>query len=143
MSQEFIKIIDIKTTDVVYKINTSYNAAEDKNDGYKLMMSPQLLQAEDESHKGLIIINTQIFNDHYEDENAPFYLKMTTIGEFDSTATGKPFIQFGAQALNVTLPYVRSFISTLTSISGGETVTLPLISIEELLNSMKNNTNHL
>ncbi|MEE1132420.1 MAG: hypothetical protein UHX00_12440 [Caryophanon sp.] len=139
MLQEFMKIIEIKTTDVIYKINNNYDASKDMTDGYKLTISPQLLQREDDKTKGLIIINTQIFDENYEEENVPFYLKITTIGEFDSENTGKPFVEFGAQALNITLPYVRSFITTLTSASGGESVTLPLISIEELLQSMSKN----
>ncbi|WP_416141125.1 hypothetical protein ACM1TL_14405 [Lysinibacillus capsici] len=137
MNKEFLNIVSIETTEVEFKVNKNYQNTDDDSIGYRISMNPQMLQRDEDIYEGLIIMKAQIFDENYLENNEPFFLKLEVLAHFNSKATGKPFVDFAVQALNVTIPYVRSFITTLTAASGYETVTLPILSIEEILEQMK------
>lgn len=137
MDQKFLDIVSIDLSDVVFHVNKNYDE-EQKFKDYELQISPRFLQKEGDQYDGLIMLKVQMFDEDYEEKNNPFYLELEVLGHFNSKKTGEPFPKYVVQALNATIPYVRSFISTITALSDCETVTMPIVSIERILSDLKN-----
>ena len=72
-----------------------------------------------------------------EDENNSLNIKIETIGlfEFDSDIENYKNVFFSQNAPAILFPYVRAYISTLTSLAGIPPVILPTLNL-----SNRNNT---
>lgn len=72
-------------------------------------------------------ITCSLFDENFEDGNAPFYMKTTLVGYFECENVN--IQDFELNAMAILLPYVRAFITSFTSQSGIPAVILPPINV--------------
>lgn len=136
MGQKLLDIISIDLNDFIFHVNNDYKKevkeGEEYTD-YNLEIIPKVLQKDDNPFEGLIILKVQMFDKDFKENNDPFYLEVQVLGRFSSRNANVHFHKLALQALNLTLPYVRSYISTITALSTFETVIIPAINVEQLL----------
>lgn len=80
------------------------------------------------------------------DENKSFEIKIKTLGvfEFKEKQMGNKLDNyFLVNAPAIIFPYIRSYISTLTSLSGIKTINLPLMNLTSLIDKLKKSINNI
>ena len=94
------------------------------------MMDVEIQKADgvdEEENKYKVEINIKI-----EDKNKSLNIEITAVGffEFDSgIEESKKSIFFNVNAPAILFPYIRAYISALTSLSGIKTITIPTINL--------------
>ena len=100
--------------------------------------------------KGIIDKRESSFQLHLsvkiEDENKAINIEIQAIANFAFAETIETeflenFFYINAPAL--LFPYLRAYISTLTNLSGFETITLPTLNLAQLGDDLKNNTTEI
>lgn len=84
--------------------------------------------------KGIIRLGCEVNNENVTE--ASFVLTLVMAGEF--YAHDSPFEQYVVNAASLLFPYLRTYISTVTAMSGVEPLTIPALNMYELLASMNN-----
>ncbi|HFC9129186.1 TPA: hypothetical protein QFV07_001913 [Enterococcus faecium] len=88
----------------------------------------------DDPSTARLILTVEIFNEDFEVEDKPFYCFVKMIFFFNDQI-GKyseeyPVIdKFGLNMISIAYPYIRAYISTLSSISGIDQIHIPAINV--------------
>lgn len=78
-----------------------------------------------------------------EDENKAFNIEIVSSAEFEfDSDINKEILNslFYINAPAILFPYIRAYISTLTTLSGFETITLPTLNLKHIGEELKSNT---
>lgn len=81
----------------------------------------------DKRDKAKLKLTCSLFDENFNDGNAPFYLKTTIVGYFECENVDIEAFEFNALA--ILLPYLRAFITSFTSQAGIPPVILPPINV--------------
>ena len=102
------------------------------------------------SPKGTLKINDSIFELELKviihDENKAFKIEVDAVAfyEFDAKVEkDKLNSMFYINAPAILFPYIRAYISTLTNLSGFETITLPTLNVVQLGKDLEKNTSEI
>lgn len=137
MTRELIEFIDAKVVDTTFKLNTDFEGGEIH---YNVDFEPSLYINKEDKFDGIVRVVTTIFDEEFEKNNQPFYLQMTVQGHFNSQKTEQDLSDFYMNCLNITIPYIRSFVTTFTSLAGINPVTFPPINIYDLMEKINAET---
>ncbi|WP_142829063.1 protein-export chaperone SecB [Planococcus soli] len=130
MIEELIDFIDIKIVDTDFEVNTDF---EGEDIHYQVNFQPAFYINKENKTDGIVRVVTTVFDEDFKEKNQPFYLEMTVQGHFNSEKTGKELSEFYMNCLNITIPYIRSYVTTFTSLAGINPVTFPPINIYDLI----------
>lgn len=127
-----LEILKIYAETCEFKKRINYSqATKYKHD---LTFDIHLLINKDDEHQGIIRLGCEVNNENVTE--APFVLTLVLAGEF--YAHDSPFEQYVVNAASLLFPYLRTYISTVTAMSGVEPLTIPALNMYELLASMNN-----
>lgn len=130
-----LRIISIRAEKCNFEWNVNYSKNIEHN--HDLTFSVSILINAEDDHKGIIRLGCNV-NEENESES-PFAISLVMMGEFHTS--DKPFEEYVVNAISLLFPYLRTYISTLTSMSGVEPLIIPAINIYELLE--QNSTNRV
>ncbi|MDT2751906.1 hypothetical protein [Enterococcus thailandicus] len=127
----------------IFKINDAIDFSEwyseDDNELEVKLESNFGLKRDDPSN-ARVILTIEIFNENFELEDKPFYCLVKMIFFFSDKigdySEDSPVIKkFGLNMISIAYPYIRAYISTLSSISGIEQIHIPAINVYSTFNS--------
>lgn len=84
----------------------------------------------------LLTIEISIFNEDYKEHEKPFYihLKSSTRFEIDEDLDEQEKIhKYGANMILLSFPFARTYITNLTAMAGISPITIPILSIKDIL----------
>ena len=84
----------------------------------------------------LLTIEISIFNEDYKEQDKPFYihLKSSTRFEIDEDLDEQEKIRkYGANMILLSFPFARTYITNLTAMAGISPITIPILSIKDIL----------
>lgn len=102
--------------EIAISINTTFN----KNDKNSISLS----------------LDVSIFDEEFQTNNNPFFIRVVqnTYFEINDELDEESLIgKFGANMILLSFPYVRTFVTNLTAMTGIPPINIPVISIEDLL----------
>lgn len=133
MRSDILNFKDVQITNVVFNLNKNFQENSDEEQGYEFKIEPNFLSNRHDKTDGLVLVKTTFFDKEFEKNNKPFYLELEVMGHFSSEPSGKPFTDFATNSLNIVVPYIRSYVTTFTSLAGLKPVIFPPINIYELI----------
>lgn len=84
-------------------------------------------------------LELSIFNKNFKENDNPLYIRLilNTFFEISEENLDEENIikKYGANMILLSFPYARSYITNLTAMSGISPITIPVISIEDILDS--------
>lgn len=115
---------------IVKEVNFKKNFTENMKKEWKLDFNiNSQVMCNDEKNKMQVELSVNVFEGI---ENAPFYINATILGFFE--LIGKEDItKYRANAIAIMYPYLRSIISTYTAVSNVNSLTLPSINVNAML----------
>lgn len=127
----------------IFRINDKINFSEwysiDENDLEVKLESNIGVHAEDSS-VGRVTLKVEIFSEDYSNEEKPFYCKVEmqfffrdSIGKY--TESENVVEKFGLSMISIAYPYIRAYVSTLSSISGIDQIHIPTINVFSTFNN--------
>src|SRR5699024_7434804 len=128
-----IDFLEVKIIDTKFELNNSYEENVDKNVNYEIGFEPVFMINKEDPTDGLVEIKATFFDESFIEKNNPFYLEMKIRGHFKSKEDGEPLNKYLINCLNIMTPYIRSYVTTFTSLAGINPVTIPPINIYDLL----------
>lgn len=129
------RFIDYKIENLNFKLNSKYDGFKDRAEEIELdlSLSVKIELAEDNSD-AKIRLHMDIFKDA-EIKNYPYSILLDMVGYFeiegDCLEEALTFCKINGTA--VMFPYMRAAVTDLTKISNSDSLTLPLINIQKLL----------
>lgn len=130
-------------SEAVFKVNSDI----DFNEWYAI--DENEIEVKVETHLGVnsvspsigkLILKVEIFNENFENEKKPFYCSVEMefffsddVGEY--TENKNIVEKFGLNMVSISYPYVRAYISTLSSISGIDQIHIPTINVYNTFNN--------
>lgn len=142
-----LKLVGISVLKSTFERNVSidFKTWEKDNDSYKFGVVPSLAGVKGDPNSARIILEASLFTPQYEAENEPFYIDVKTAFYFKDTAKYENedniVSRYGANMVSMAFPYVRSYLQTITALSGITSVTVPPINVFELFKDMAKNSN--
>lgn len=130
-----LRIMSIRAEKCNFEWNVNYSKKEEHN--HDLTFSVNILVNAEDDHKGIIRLGCNVNGE--ADSESPFTVSLVMMGEFHTN--DKPFEEYVVNAISLLFPYLRTYISSLTSMSGVEPLIIPAINIYELLK--QNSINHI
>lgn len=121
----------------IFKINNNIDFSEwysvEEND-IEVKLESNLGVHSEEPSVGRVTLKVEIFSDDFLAEEKPFYCKVEMqfifkdhIGEY--TESESVVEKFGLNMISIAYPYIRAYISTLSSISGIDQIHIPTINV--------------
>lgn len=129
-----LRILNIRTEKSNFEWNKNYSEMEEHN--HELSFTVGILVNADDEQRGIIRLGCDI--NHENKMDSPFTMEVIMMGEFQTSDVA--FKDYIINAVSLLFPYLRTHISTITSISGVEPLIIPAINIYKLLeqNSSEN-----
>lgn len=123
-----VKSVNFRINDLNNDNKNSWNLDFDVNSNIKY---------NEERNKMQVELSVEVFKDV---DDAPFYIDATIVGNFEML--GKEDIsKFKANAIAIMYPYLRSIISTYTAASNVNSLILPAININAMLEDKQKREN--
>ncbi len=122
-----LKILSIHTEKSNFEWNPNYSETKDQN--HDLTFSVNVLVNANDEHRGIIRLGCNVNSEKHLE--SPFTMEVMMMGEFQ--IKDRPFKEYIINAISLLFPYLRTHISTVTSMSGVDTLIIPAINIYELL----------
>ncbi|MFC5604795.1 protein-export chaperone SecB [Sporosarcina koreensis] len=117
---------------VVFELNDNFQQSDSIDLDFKLDTDFYLNEQEDQA---MVLLRCVIFDD-YEQKNYPFYINIEIVGSFSLNGDFSSEEIVDLCRLNATavlFPYLRAFVSNLTSLAGVPNLILPTVNISKLL----------
>lgn len=134
-----LKLTGISVMTTVFERNpqVDYREWEAKHDDYQFSLTPSLGSAKKNPNAARVILAAQLFSKDYLEKKEPFYLHVKTAFYFQDTAkyTGKDnvLLRYAPNMVSMAFPYVRSYLQTITALSGITSVAIPAINVFQLM----------
>lgn len=128
---EFVDVELKKNPDIDYE---EWNQIEGNSIEYKIV--PETALHSDDIHSGRLTVLVELFDAEYLEKKSPFFIKVQAQAFFEDTDKENEkniFESFSVNMLSITYPYIRSFISAFTALSGMQAVTIPPINVLSLI----------
>lgn len=122
-----LKIISIRAEESNFQWNANYSKREEHN--HDLSFSVNVLVNAEDDHRGIIRLGCNVNTENEND--SPYTMAVVMMGEFQTS--DKPFPEYIINSISLLFPYLRTYISTITSMSGVEPLIIPALNIYELL----------
>ncbi|AYV69397.1 hypothetical protein C2I06_22520 [Niallia circulans] len=115
----------------IFEVNQSFEPTDNVTLDFQLSSDIKINKTQDEA---LVILMCEIFKDAKEN-NYPFYMSIEIVGDFSLEGEiGVDFINLcKVNGTAILFPYVRSYISHVTSMSGVPNLILPTLNVLEML----------
>lgn len=129
---QYINFDNYQIKNFIFKNNNNYigNDKEIKLD-FNFGVSPAFTE---DKKKAKITLSCQLFTEEtYEHDLSPFFLNIEVDGFFSCGKEDIDIEDFIVNSTAILFPYMRSFVSSFTSLSGIETITIPPVNVYELL----------
>lgn len=112
-----------------------------KDNPLEFTVEPELGIGKSDKSSARLKLDVEIFDTEFENENKPFYIKVSMNiffkdENFDSKIDNDILQKYAVNMVSMAFPYVRSHVTTITSISGFSNVVLPAINVIKLFNEM-------
>ena len=137
MKQDLINFLEVKIVETKFELNNNFKESSDNEINYEIAFEPKFLINKDDPTDGLVDMKATFFDEDFIEKNNPFYLEIKVRGHFSSQENGEPLVNFSINCLNIMIPYIRSYVTTFTSLAGINPVTFPPINIYDLLEKME------
>lgn len=118
-----------------------------KENSIEFGVSSTLSVEKDAPNSGRLVLEVQIFDEDFMENDNPFHFDLTMAfyfedntgdygenEEFDNVTS-----KFAVNMISMGYPYIRSHISTVTAISGIEQVNIPTVNVRKMLKEKKIN----
>lgn len=116
-----------------FRFNPNFNDNTETRLNLNINYDVDFMVSVDNENSGIVLLECGV-NSKEEFQDVPFVIKVSIVGFF-SVEQGK-IQEYFVNAVSVLFPYLRAHISTLTSISGIPSVTLPSINVVKLLETI-------
>jgi len=115
--------------------NSTYTGEEDNID---IRFQSNIIKKPESEEDFFILLGCKVEENEKNRKNAQFYFNLDILGHFrfvEKTETSESFYK---NALAILFPYLRSFLSTVSSQSGFRPVILPICNINKILDNKNN-----
>ncbi|BCC54959.1 protein-export chaperone SecB [Bacillus cereus] len=120
----------------IYKRNYDFNAESPLNEetglSFKFDVGSHITTDQAE---GFLRIKCTIFDEEFNDNQAPFFLELVVSGHFQlrDVGNGLTMEDFELNATTILLPYIRSNVTSFTAQAGIDPVILPPVNIYKVM----------
>ena len=128
-----LKIDKVRVDKSEFRFNTNFNDQPEIRLDLNVKYDVDFMVSVDNESSGIVLLECGV-NSNEEFKDVPFVIEVTIVGFF-SVEKGR-IQEYFVNAVSVLFPYLRAHISTLTSISGIPSVTLPSINVIKLLEAI-------
>jgi len=135
--KDIIEFLEVKIVSTIFEINDNYESPKGHKINYEMNFVPEFFINKDDEKDGLVSLKATFFDENFEENNEPFFLKLEVRGHFVSK-DDKPLREYSINCLNIMVPYVRSYVTTFTALAGMEPVNFPPINIYDMLMETEN-----
>ena len=123
-----------------FEINTDFTPDDDKKVEVEFEIDSDFYVQDDKS-LALVILQCEVFTNS-ENHNKPYTLNVDVLGKFklSEPIRGTDLEELcKVNATAILFPYLRAYISNLTSLSGMTTLNLPTINVHKFIENSKKN----
>ncbi|EHZ9175138.1 hypothetical protein ACR6L3_001840 [Enterococcus faecalis] len=144
MSKEKIQISDLKLVKNVlsysiFDVNNTIDFSEwYKTNDLEIKLESEFAIKKNDNSSAKLSLTLELFDTEFREENKPFYLKVKmnflfidTEGFYDEK--NNVIEKFNLNMVSIAYPYLRSYVSTITAISGMEQIHIPTINVFKTL----------
>lgn len=135
---DIIDFLEVRIVNTIFEINDNYESPDDHKINYDMKFVPEFLINRNDEKDGLVSLKATFFDEDFQEKNKPFFLKLEVRGHFVSKDE-KPLSDYSINCLNIMVPYIRSYVTTFTSLAGMEPVNFPPINIYDMFEETENN----
>ncbi|WP_282804090.1 hypothetical protein [Secundilactobacillus kimchicus] len=132
--------ISVLNSEFERNINVDFKTWEKEHDNYQFSVIPSLAGVKGNPNAARVILEAALFTPDYKENEEPFYLRVRTAFYFEDTAEYKDgedvLMYYAPNMISMAFPYIRSYLQTVSSLSGISIVTVPAINVFELMKEM-------
>lgn len=125
----FDKVL-VKDTEFHINEKVPFSPSDKEN---KIVVEPLVQKGIDNTKKGRAIIKASINDDKFIENGFPFYIKLEIVGAFTCDEDADVVDKYAMNMVNILLPYVRTYVSSLTGLAGYQSIIIQPINILELM----------
>lgn len=141
-----LKINGMSVVNSTYKKNLSvdYQEWEKNNPTYQIDLTPQIGVSKNNENSARLILSATLFSKEFEKKGEPFYFHVEMVFFFLDTvehSDGKNVVEhYLTNMISMAFPYVRSYMQTVTALSGIAAVTIPPINVVSLIKQLESSS---